>query len=245
MNSELTIVIPLLNKNKKIIPQLTELSLALVKFSINAEVILITQKEEFHLDLREYQEVVSPPLLKLRAVTTVQGSARLGRLLRIGTSISDSRFVLYFIPEDKFDFQFIPKALSLLRSGSTLVLANRFHIENRDKRGAHPIFLKQKILRKVFLLAGASNLPKDFTNSSRMFDKYIFDALAISGNSWDMLAEQAIKCSLAGAKVDLIDVLINDFNTENDFKVSFSEALLGILRLFPRTLMHKRKIPWF
>jgi hypothetical protein len=245
MSSELTIIIPLLQQNSRLSSELKELSLALIKFSINAEVILITHKKEFHLDFEDYRAISTPTSLKLRAVTTKEESAKLGRLLRIATSISDSRFVLYFIPEGKFDVQFIPKALSLLRTGSSLVLANRIHIENLDKHAARSLFFKQNILRSVFLLAGAKNLPKDFTNSSRMFDKYVLDALAISGNNWDMLAEQSIKCILANAKVELIDVSVKDFKTENDFQVSFLEAALGILRLLPRTLLHKRIIPWF
>ena len=88
-------------------------------------------------------------------------------------------------------------------------------------------------------------MPKDITNSARMFDKNFFDALAISGNNWDMLAEQTIKCSLVKAKIETIDVHISDFKTKNDSQVPFAEAFLGICRLVPRTLMHKRIIPWF
>jgi hypothetical protein len=78
-----------------------------------------------------------------------------------------------------------------------------------------------------------------------MFDKYIFDALAISGNSWDMLAELTVKCVLAEVKIDSIEVNIKNFKTENDFQIGFLEAFLGLTRLLPRSLLHKSKIPWF
>ena len=125
------------------------------------------------------------------------------------------------------------------------MLANRFNDLNIGIHGHRTIYFKQRILRRLFTLIGVRGLPKDFTNSARMFDKNFFDALAISGNSWDMLAEQTIKCSLIDAKIESIDVRVNDFKTENDFQVQFSEAFLGMCRLVPRTLMHNRFIPWF
>ena len=242
---ELTIIIPLLKENKSLELELTELCLSLIKSSINAEIIVISNKEELHLDHYKYQAISSPTLQKLRAVVTDYQSAKLGRLLRIGTSISDSRFVLYLIPEGKFDAQFLSKALNLLRSGCALVIANRFHDLNIGIHGYRSTFFKQRILCRLFSLIGVRNLPKDLTNSVRMFDKNFFHALAISGNNWDMLAEQAVKCSLVKANIETIDVSINDFKTENDFQVLFSEAFLGICRLLPRALMHKRIIPWF
>jgi hypothetical protein len=245
MSVELTIIIPVLKETKRLELELTELCLTLVKSSINAEIIVISNKEELHLDAKRYQEISSPTLQKLRAVVTNDQSAKLGRLLRIGTSISESRFVLYLVPEGKFDEQFLPKALNLLRSGYALVIANRFHNLNIGIHGSHSVFSKQRVLRRLFSLAGVRNLPKDFTNSARMFDKKFFDALAISGNKWDMLAEQTVKCCLVEAKIETIDAIINDFKTENDFQVSFAEAFFGICRLLPRTLMHKRIIPWF
>ena len=172
-------------------------------------------------------------------------SAKLGRLLRLGTSISESRFILYLIPEGKFDSQFIPKGLNLLRSGSSLVLGNRLHLQNKGNHGAGSVFAKQRLMRTLFRTIGVVALPLDFTNSSRMFDKFTFDALAISGNKWDMLAEQTIKCSLAKTRIDSIDVQVKDFQTENDFQVKLSEAFLGLARLIPRTMMHKFNIPWF
>jgi hypothetical protein len=245
MSSELTIIIPILSQNERLESDLTEISQALIRFSISAEVILVSNKPEFHLNPEKYQEISSPTLLKMRAVVTPDGSAKLGRLLRLGTSISDSRFILYLLPEGKFDSQFLPKGLNLLRSGSSLVLANRFHDQNRTIHGARSIFAKQRFLRLLFSIIGIRNLPQDFTNSSRMFDKYIFDALAISGNSWDMLAELTVKCVLAEVKIDSIEVNIKNFKTENDFQIGFLEAFLGLTRLLPRSLLHKSKIPWF
>jgi hypothetical protein len=245
MSVELTIIIPVLKESKRLELELADLCLSLIKSSINAEIIVISNKEELHLESNKYQEISKPTLQKLRAVVTHDQSAKLGRILRIGTSISDSRFVLYLLPEGKFDEQFLPKALNLLRSGSALVIANRFHKLNIGIHGSRSIFYKQRILRRLFSLVGVRNLPKDFTNSARMFDKNFFDALAISGNNWDMLAEQTIKCCLVEAKIETIDVGVNDFKVENDFRVPLAEAFLGICRLLPRTLMHKRIIPWF
>ena len=245
MSMELTIIIPVLKKNTGLELELTELCLSLIKSSINAEIIVISHKEVLHLDSNKYQAISSPTLQKLRAVVTDDQSAKLGRLLRIGTSISDSRFVLYLMPQDKFDAQFLPKALNLMRSGCALVLANRFHDLNIGIHGYRSTFFKQRILRRLFTLIGVRDMPKDITNSARMFDKNFFDALAISGNNWDMLAEQTIKCSLVKAKIETIDVHISDFKTKNDSQVPFAEAFLGICRLVPRTLMHKRIIPWF
>ena len=245
MSSELTIVIPILRKNQLLESELAKISQALIRFSINAEVILVSNNVEFHLNPEKYKEISAPTLLKLRAIVTPDSSAKLGRLLRLGTSISDSRFVLYLLPEGKFDSQFLPEGLNLLRSGTSLVLANRFHDHNKANHGAASIFTKQKFLRSLFSIIGVRNLPKDFTNSSRMFDKYIFDALAISGNNWDMLAELTIKCVLAKTKIESIEVEVKDFKIENDFQITFLEAFLGIMRLLPRALMHKSKISWF
>ena len=245
MSVELTIIIPVLKENKRLELELIELCLSLIRSSINAEIIVISHKESLHLDSNKYQTITSPTLQKLRAVVTDDHSAKLGRLLRIGTSISDSRFVLYLIPEGKFDTQFLSNALNLLRAGYVLVLANRFHERNIGIHGHRSIYFKQRILRRLFSLIGVKNLPKDFTNSSRMFDKNFFDALAISGNNWDMLVEQTVKCSLVKAKIETIDVRINDFKMENDFQVQFSDAFLGMCRLVPRTLMHNRFIPWY
>jgi hypothetical protein len=245
MSVELTIIIPVLKENKKLELELTELCLSLIKSSINAEIIVISHKEEFHLDSIKYQAISSPTSQKLRAVVTDDQSAKLGRQLRIGTSISDSRYVLYLLPQDKLDAQFLPKALNLLRAGCALVIANRFHDLNISINGFRSTFFKQKILRRLFLFVGLRNLPKDLTNSVRMFDKNFFDALAISGNNWDMLAEQTVKCCLVEAKIETIDVGVNDFKVENDFEVPLAQAFFGICRLLPRTLMHKRIIPWF
>jgi hypothetical protein len=245
MSSELTIVIPILSKNPRLESELIAISQALIRFSINAELVLVSNRPEFQLDSEKYQEISSPTLLKLRAIVTNDPSAKLGRLLRLGTSISDSRFVLYLLPEGKFDLQFLPKGLSLLRSGSSLVIANRFHAENKANHGARSVFAKQRFLRLLFRIIGIRNLPEDFTNSSRMFDKYIFDALAISGNKWDMFAEQTIKCVLAKATIESIEVEIKDFKTGHDFQIGFLEALVGLTRLLPRSIMHKSKIPWF
>jgi hypothetical protein len=245
MSTELTIVIPILKNNQPLESELTLISQALIKFSINAEVILVSNNTNFHLNPEKYQQISGPTLLKLRAVVTPDSSAKLGRLFRLGTSISDSRFVLYLLPEGKFDPQFIPKGLNLLRSGSSLVLANRFHNQNKASHGAASIFRKQRFLRSLFSIIGITNLPQDFTNSSRMFDKYIFDALAISGNNWDMFAELTIKCVLAKTKIESIEVAVKDFKTENDFQITFLEAFLGLIRLVPRAFMHKLKISWF
>ena len=245
MSVELTIIIPVLKENKRLELELTELCLSLIKSSINAEIIVISHKEDLHLDSNKYQAISSPTLQKLRAVVTDDESAKLGRLLRIGTSISDSRFVLYLMPDDKFDAQFLPKALNQLRTGCALVLANRFHDQNIGIHGFHSTFFKQRILHRLFSLIGVRDLPKDITNGARMFNKNFFDALAISGNNWDMLAEQTVKCSLVKGKIETIDVDIKDFKADSDFQVPFSEAFLGICRLVPRTLMHKRIVPWF
>ena len=242
---ELTIIIPILKRDAKLELELTELCLSLIKSSINAEIIVISHKDELHLDSSKYKAITSPTLQRLRAVVTDDQSAKLGRLLRIGTSISDSRFVLYLIPEGKFDAHFLPKALNLMRAGSSLVFANRFHDLNIGIHGSRSTFFRQRILRRIFSLIGVRNLPKDFTNSTRMFDKHFFDGLAISGNNWDMLAEQTVKCALVKARIETIDVCVKDFRTENDFQVQFLEAFLGFCRLLPRTLMHKTIIPWF
>lgn len=246
MKTELTIVVPLMKSNHHLSNELELLGQSLIKFSISAEMVIIAASDRLHLTNLQYEEISSKSLVRVKAITAESNEKkiRLGRLLRLGNSLAESRFVFFLIPEGKYDFSFLPSALIACRRGTPLVIANRFHELNKKSLGASKAFFQQKILRILLGLVRIS-LPVDVTNSTRLFDKRVFDALAISGNGWDMLAEQTIKTSMVGEKLETIDVVIPTFQNEDDFQLSVLERLFGVLRLLIRSVFHKIGLPWF
>jgi hypothetical protein len=246
MRTELTIVIPLVNSSRNLIADLSQISQSLIKNSISAEIVIVSSSDSLHLSKDEYDSLSSRSLLKIRAVTATEhkDKKRLGHLLRLGSSLADSRFVLFLIPEGKFDSAFLPKALAHCRKGASLVIANRINEFNLDKTGAKRAFLQQAISRRTFKFLGMK-LPLDITNSTRMFDKQVFDALAISGLSWDMLAEHTIKTKLINEAVVAIDVEISAFEKIGDFKISILDRLFGSVRITSRTIFHKLGLLWY
>jgi len=246
MRTELTIVVPLLGANRELDQELERLGQSLIKFSISAEVVIVATSDRFHLEFEKYEEISSKSLLKIRAITSEShvGKNGLGQLLRLGNALADSRYVFFLILEGKYDPDFLPRALTACRRGSPLVIANRFHKQNQEISGARQSFFQQKTFRNLFRIFRIL-LPQDSTNSTRLFDKRIFDALAISGNGWDMLAEQTIKTQLVGEKIDVIDSNIPTFTREGDFKLPTLDLVFGLLRLSIRSLFHKLSLPWF
>jgi hypothetical protein len=246
MKTELTVVIPVLNSNQHLIADLRQLGQSLIKSSISTEVVIVASSDSLHLTNDQYEEICAKTLLKIRAVTSVpnNNSKSLGRLLRIGNSLADSKYVFFLIPEGKYDSNFLPKALNSCRDGAALVIANRIHDGNTNITGAKVAFAQQRLFSWALRIFGIK-LPPDSTNSTRLFEKHFFDALAISGNGWDMLAEQTVKTLLTNGRVETIDVLIPTFDLVGDYKVSFGDRIFGVTRITIRTLLHKIRIPWF
>jgi len=246
MRTELTIVVPVIDSNKHLLVELSQVGQSLIKSSISAEIVIISSTDSLHLHQHEYEALSTRSLLRIRAFTSTQvkGQKRLGQLLRLGSSLADSRFVFFLIPEGKFDSTFLAKALSCCRSGSALVIANRFNTSNLNKYGARKAFAQQAIFRNIFRVFGL-HLPPDITNSTRMFDKRVFDALAISGVGWDMLAEHTIKTKLINESIHVIEAEIPSFKRIGDFRISLHKRFFGITRIATRTILHKLGLLWY
>jgi hypothetical protein len=246
MKTELTVVIPVIDNNQHLVADLSKLGQSLIKSSISTEVVIVASSDSLHLTYNQYEDISAKSLLKIRAVTSVpnKNSKSLGRLLRLGNSLADSKYVFFLVPEGKYDSNFLPKALNSCRDGAELVIANRINEGNAHIAGAKVAFTQQKLFSSVLRFFGL-HLPLDSTNSTRLFEKHFFDALAISGNGWDMLAEQTIKTLLIKGRLMTIDVLIPTFNLAGDYKVSLGGRFFGVTRITVRTLLHKIRIPWF
>jgi hypothetical protein len=242
MTVELGIVVPLLELNPSLDKFLEELALVLIKNSINAEVVIIASKDTFHLPEEQYENLHKKFLMNLKCLTMQTQKNGYGRIFRIGIANLDARYVGLITPDDSNDSSLIPILLNECRAGSTLTIVNRFggvsnsHKANRKK-------LIQNIFRSIAGSLIGKKLPMDSTFTYRMFLKSHYEYLAVSGNSWDMLAEQTIKTLLSEEVVKNVGGTYVVPNTEVRF--SYLGNFWSYCRVLIRGSMHRFGFPWY
>ncbi len=242
MTAELGIVIPVLEANSKLYDFLQQLALVMIKNSINAEVAVISVDSAFHLEVDKYRTLHERYLLNLKCLTTKNPALQYGRAIRIGVSNLDCRFIVVVTPDGSCDMNLIPKLLNSCRNGSALTIANRFDLSNVKPAPALSR-ITQKLFRNVTSLLVGLRLPQDSTFVYRAFPKSYFDYFAISGNGWDMLAEQSIKTLLSGESI--VNIPNQYFKSDSKVKFSYSRNSFGYIRIVMRGLLHRLGLPWF
>lgn len=242
MTVELGIVVPLLEKNANLEKFLEDLALVLIKNSINSEVTIVASDRDFHLGIEKYDVLHKKYLMNLKCLTRGTSKKEYGRIFRIGIANLDARFVALITPDGSCDLNLIPKLLNNSRAGSTLTIVNRFSGTKQERRFGQLKFI-QMIFRTIASTLIGKKLPVDSTFAYRMFLKSHYEYLAVSGNSWDMLAEQTLKTLLSNEAVQNVDGF---FITPNS-KIRFSYAgnVWHYLRVVVRGSMHRLGIPWY
>ncbi len=242
MTVELGIVVPLLESNDDLEKFLEDLALVLIKNSINAEVVIIASNEAFHLSETRYENLHKKLLMNIKCLTMQTQRNGHGRIFRVGIANLDARYVVLMSPDASIESNLIPQLLNQCRSGSALTIVNRFgDVSNSSK--ARRQRLIQNIFRSIVGQLIGKKLPKDATFSYRMFLKSHYEYLAVSGNSWDMLAEQTIKTLLSGEIVNNIDG--KHLTSNSKIRFSYFGNFWSYLRVMIRGSMHRIGFPWF
>ena len=240
MKYELGIVIPI-QENSNLDKFLTDISLVLIKNSINATITIVASDLRFHLAVSEYENLQKRYLLNLNCITSVHSDMGYGRLIRLGIANTLAKYILVIFPNQAMDPNQIPELLVRCRSGSTLV--NRFSstLENQNLRLAK---IMQVLFRQITTISIGRHMPTDSTYAFRIFDKSVYEYLAISGNSWDMLAEQTVKTVLAKSRVENLDSKSLEIPSSK-VKFSYFGNFWGYSRIVLRGFLHRTKVPWF
>jgi hypothetical protein len=242
MTVELGIVVPLLEKNESLETFLEELALTLIRNSINTEVVIVSRSDDFHLSISDYQRLQKKYLMNLKCLTIDASTNNYGRIFRAGIANLDSRYVVLVTPDGTCDLSLLPALLAKCRSGSTLVIVNRFD-NKKSMSGYSQTYYMQKLFRMIGNAFTNANLPEDSTFAYRMFVKSHYEYLAVSGNSWDMLAEQTLKTLLSRERVDSFNGTY--LSPITDVRFSYFGNLWSYVRVLVRSFLHRLGIPWF
>ena len=242
MNYELGVVIPIQEK-VELSDFLTNISLILIKNSINTSVTLVASDPTFHLDVSDYDNIQKKYLLNLKCITTKNQLPGYGRLIRLGIANTSAKYILVTLPNQGMNADQIPEMLTRCRSGVDLVIVNRF--SGGGKASGLKFANRIQILFQIVTsFAIVSRMPKDSTFAFRMFDKSIYEYLAVSGNSWDMMAEQTIKTILSKSNVENIDSR-SMLSPNSTVKFSYISNIWSYSRVITRGFLHRINIPWF
>ena len=87
-------------------------------------------------------------------------------------------------------------------------------------------------------------MPNDSTYGFRLYEKAIFDALAVSGTRWDFFAEQTLKFCLSNAKIEIVE---SEYlaPTARSVRLNFLLDGLGYARVVFRASIHKIGLKWY
>jgi hypothetical protein len=239
MSKELGIVIPIVGPTANFQEFLHDLSYVLIRNSIEARIVVVANSEELHLRREEYQILQSENLLDLTCFTSDVDGNGYGRLIRLGIAQLNNKSILIALPDGTAELELVPKLINSVRQGADLAIVNRYSQEN--SKGT-PIFQRIFSYSLNWLLPG--KLPQDSTYAFRMFDKALYESLAVSGTSWDFFAEQSVKTILCKGAITSID---GKFRQSNDSSLRFKLLPdgFGYVRVLVRTLFHRLGIPWF
>lgn len=124
-----------------------------------------------------------------------------GNALKGGILAARGMYVLMADSDDSYDFRHIPRFVEHLRSGSDLVMGNRF--EGGISHGAMPPlhrFLGNPVLTAIGRLFFHSP-SRDFHCGMRAFRKDSFDRMDIRSTGMEFASEMVVKASLLRMKV--------------------------------------------
>jgi hypothetical protein len=242
MNQELGIVIPLQEKSD-LSEFLTDIALVLIRNSINSTVTIVASDSIFHLNADEYESLRKKYLLNLNCITSVSGRTGYGRLIRLGIANTQATYIAVLLPNQAMNAYQIPDLLSRCRSGADLVIVNRFSPSSKEYSSAFSKNL-QRLFRVLTRISIGIRMPEDSTFAYRMFNKSLYEYIAVSGNSWDMLAEQTVKTLLSKSKVESLDSR-SEHNPTSGIKFSYLRNIWSYSRVISRGILHRMKVPWF
>jgi GT2 family glycosyltransferase len=238
MSKELGIIVPFIGETDYRLNFLENLADVLIRNSISSRVVVIADSDGAHLPAELYQNLESSKLLDLHAITLRENTGY-GRLIRIASAHLNTQYALIAFPDGSAQIELIPKMLNEVRLDANLVLINRF--SNGKKNFAYVL---QLVFRTFTRLLTGVKLPEDSTYGFRMYEKAVFDALAVSGTRWDFFAEQTLKFCLANANIKIIKGEYRA-STARSVKLHFIKDGFGYIRVIIRTALHRLGLKWY
>ncbi len=239
MSKELGIVIPVVGATANFHNFLLDLSNVLIRNSIEARIVVIANSESLHLPREEYQKLQSQNLLDLICYTSKVDGNGYGRLIRLGIAQLNTKFILIALPDGTAELNLVSKLLDSVRQGADLAVVNRY---SKNNPKVTPIF--QRIFSYSLNWLLPEKLPQDSTYAFRIFDKALYESLAVSGTSWDFFAEQTVKTILCKGIISPIDGNFIE-NNNSSLRFRLMPDALGYGRVLVRTLFHRLGLPWF
>lgn len=238
VSKELGIIVPFIGKSNYREQFLEELANVLIRNSISSRVIVIADSDTAHLSVEAYESLERSKLLDLHAIT-LRKNTGYGRLIRIGSAQLNTQFALIAFPDGSAQIDLIPKMLNEVRQDANLVLINRFSSGHQNSA-----YFLQLIFRAFTRILTGVKLPEDSTYGFRMYEKAVFDTLAVSGTRWDFFAEQTLKFCLANAN---IKVIAGEYqaSTARSVKLHFIKDGMGYTRVIARTALHRLGLKWY
>jgi len=189
---ELSVVLPCLNERETVATCVTKALAALKLAGIAGEVIVADNGSTDG----------SIELAQSAGARIVHISQRgYGNALRGGIQAARGEFVLMADSDDSYDFSHIPRFVEHLKSGSELVMGNRFL--GGIEEGAMPVlhrYLGNPVLTAVGRLFFHSP-SRDFHCGIRAFRKDSYDRMDIRSTGMEFASEMVVKASLLRMKV--------------------------------------------
>jgi len=132
-----------------------------------------------------------------------------GNALRGGIQAARGRFVLMADSDDSYEFAHIPRFLEELKSGSELVMGNRFR--GGIRQGAMPVlhrYLGNPVLTAIGRLFFHSPC-KDFHCGMRAFRKESYERMDVRSTGMEFASEMVVKASLLRMKVSEVPTTLS------------------------------------
>jgi len=203
MNPEISIIVPCLNEEEAIASCLFEVQSAIKEYSLSVEVIVVdnNSKDKTAEIVKNFQ-ISFPELILVKESREGYGLAYLK-----GLSIARGKYIFMADGDGSYDFSEINKFLDALKTGSDLVVGNRF----AGKMAKSAMSFSHRYLGNPFL-SGLVRLffkvkINDIHCGARAISKIALDKINLHTGGMEFASEMIIKASRQKLKITEVPVI--------------------------------------
>ncbi len=202
-NYDITILIPVYQKEKNLSDTLHELNQISIIKGISLEVIVVNAFS--NNDSQNSYSISRYPALHLKSIS-LKKQMRLGELIRTCCAYSSGDYILTLTGEGTQDLSLIEEIYAKILKSVKLIIVSRFEMVNKNSKTIFVFY--QKIYRMVIWILLGQRI-SDSTNGFRAFDRRFVQAIGVSRPGLSFFAEMTIKVLQAGGSIESISVKSN------------------------------------